>query len=100
MLKVENLMGRSGKVANQFRISGDGKDVFQSYESTIITVDYTAKTITIGEDYDYSRTTGKYRNQFMELIGLYALNTLKKLNTAIDAGSIVWRGDTFTIITA
>lgn len=58
---------RTGKpVANQFIITSDDTTVFQSYNSTIATIDYDKGTITLGEDWDYSVTTGKYRNLFFE----------------------------------
>lgn len=58
---------RTGKpVANQFIITGGDTTVFQSYNSTIATIDYGEGTITLGEDWDYSVTTGRYRNLFFE----------------------------------
>lgn len=88
MLHVENLTSpRSGReVANQFRISGEGKTVFQSYSSMIATIDYNHKAILIGEDWDYSVTTGKYRNQFFNQEGFYALSTKAGLQNAIHEG--------------
>lgn len=58
---------RTGKpVANQYIITDGDITVFQSYASTIATIDYNACTITLGEDWDYSITTGRYRNLFSE----------------------------------
>lgn len=58
---------RTGKpVANQFIITDGDITVFQSYASTIATIDRKNHTITLGEDWDYSVTTGKYRNLFFE----------------------------------
>ena len=58
---------RTGKpVANQFIITDGDTTVFQSYNSTIATIDRKHGTITLGEDWDYSVTTGKYRNLFFE----------------------------------
>lgn len=58
---------RTGKpVANQFIITNGDTTVFQSYNSTIATIDYDKGTITLGEDWDYSVTTGKYSNLFFE----------------------------------
>lgn len=68
-MTVENMISsRGNKVANQFVIRDDenGKTTFQSYESEIITVDRKNNVITVFPDYDYSRTTGKYRNLFFE----------------------------------
>lgn len=58
---------RTGRpVANQFIITNGDTTVFQSYNSTIATIDYGEGTIKLGEDWDYSVTTGKYRNLFFE----------------------------------
>ena len=54
---------RGNKVANQFVINYDNGYLFKSYNS-IIAVKYKGKTY-LGEDWDYSRTTGKYRNDFL-----------------------------------
>jgi len=48
---------------NQTVIYVDGSRIFQSYSSTIAIV--TGNKVTLGRDWDYSRTTGKYRNQFL-----------------------------------
>ena len=66
MMTVKNMVSpRTGvKVANQFVIEGDGKTIFQSYESTIAIIDWNENTIKIGEDWNYSNTTGKYRSSF------------------------------------
>ena len=57
---------RTGReVANQFLIEDGSRIVFQSYDSMIAEIDYSTNTIKIGADWDYSRTTGKYRNAFL-----------------------------------
>lgn len=62
--KVRNFEGRNGAVKNQFQIEIDGKIIFQSYNS-VIAIKENGK-ITLDETYwDYSKTTGKYRNQFL-----------------------------------
>lgn len=67
-MRVRNMVSpRSGReVANQFVITDGKRTTFQSYDSTIVEIDRENKTITVHEDWDYSTTTGKYRNQFME----------------------------------
>ena len=55
---------RGNGAMNQFVIYADGKIIFQSYNSIIAVVDKTNKTIELGEDWDYSVTTGKHRNIF------------------------------------
>ena len=73
-MKVENMEGRSGKVANQFIVRESNGDVyFQSYNSVIVkkTVEEDANgerrsRIYLDEKYwNYSVTTGKYRNKFL-----------------------------------
>ncbi len=71
MIKVKQLRSAtSGRdIPNQFIITTEDRKIFQSYDSII------AVKINMGneEDYimldktywDYSRTTGKYRNQFL-----------------------------------
>jgi len=62
-------------VYNQFIIYFEFGTVFQSY-SSIIAIEFTGNVknkklknkIVLGRDYDYSRTTGKYRNIFLSEI--------------------------------
>lgn len=66
-MRVYNMESPNGnKVANQFVIESDDESIvsFQSYSSTIATINHNDNTITIGRDWDYSMTTGKYRNLF------------------------------------
>ena len=65
--KVRQMTSNSSgnPVANQFIIYTDKGTYFQSYNSVIAFRDNERK-ITLDEYYwDYSRTTGKYRNQFL-----------------------------------
>ena len=68
-MRVYNMeSARSGRpVANQFVIVDDNKLVFQSYDSMIVTIDKVTSTITFGRDWNYSATTSKYRNQFLDM---------------------------------
>ncbi len=60
---TSNSSGRP--VANQFIIYTDEGTYFQSYDSVIAFRDNNRK-ITLDDYYwDYSRTTGKYRNEFL-----------------------------------
>ena len=64
-MKVENMISAKGnKVANQFIINSAEGCFFQSYKSIIVKQ---AEGITYLDDYfwDYSVTTGKYRNDFL-----------------------------------
>lgn len=68
-MKVENLISSSSgrEVVNQFIIYDDNENVFfQSYRSIIIKIDNKGKTYLDVNKWDYSVTTGKYRNQFLE----------------------------------
>jgi len=57
---------RSGNpVANQFIIYTDEGNYFQSYDSVIAFRDNNRKIILDSYYWDYSRTTSKYRNQFL-----------------------------------
>jgi hypothetical protein len=90
-MTVENMRSpRTGaKVANQFIIRDGCKIVFQSYDSTIAEVDHNNCTITIHEDWDYSATTGKYRNAFFEDRGFLRLANKQGLKKAIEQCYIV-----------
>lgn len=54
-------------VPNQFIVNFDNGSVFQSYDSIIAIEIRTSKgrKIYLGKDWDYSVTTGKYRNNFL-----------------------------------
>lgn len=90
-MKIQNLEGYKGnQVVNQFVIN-DGDDVyFQSYESLIAKkVD---DEITVGKDWNYSRTTMKYLKKWFEdycdMAGMTKENILK----AIKSGKIKYDG--------
>lgn len=67
-MKVYNMTSPASRreVANQFEIYDDNGNVyFQSYQSIIAKKDR-AGNVTLDEYYwDFSTTTGKYRNQFL-----------------------------------
>ena len=64
-MKVKNMTSSQGnKVANQFLITDNGNEYFQSYRSMI--AKKSQGKIYLDEYYwDYSVTTGKYRNIFL-----------------------------------
>lgn len=73
--------------ANQFVIYGEGKKIFQSYDSIIAVVDYNNKTIELGEDWNYSRTTGKHRNIFFrDYANIPDLSSKKGIEKALKNG--------------
>jgi len=76
--KVENFKSdRSGlPIANQFRITlQNGIEVFQSYNS-IICVKANGQTYLDQNRWNYSRTTSRYRNQFLNET---TVKTVKKI---------------------
>lgn len=54
------------KVANQFEIYTDEGKYFQSYRSIIAFKDNKGQVFLDDYYWDYSRTTGKYRNIFLD----------------------------------
>jgi hypothetical protein len=64
--KVESMISGNGNpVPNQFRIFTDTGVYFQSYSTVIAFKPHTGKTRLDKESWDYSVTTGKYRNLFL-----------------------------------
>jgi hypothetical protein len=62
--KVENMQSNNGNdIPNQFIINNNDFTLFQSYNSPIA-LKMNGKTY-LFKDWDYSKTTGKYRNQFL-----------------------------------
>ena len=89
-MKVSNMQSSNGNsVANQFVVSAvttilNGRhetgNMFQSYDSNIAFKTYDRK-IYLDENYwNYSTTTGKYRNQFL---GECIADTRKKIKSGI-----------------
>lgn len=67
-MKVQNMISpRSGRpVANQFLVYTNNNTVyFQSYDSVIAVKQGNGKVVLDEHYWDYSRTTGVYRNQFL-----------------------------------
>lgn len=63
--KVAQFEGRNGAVKNQFILTTPEGRYFQSYNSIIAFISNDGN-VKIDERYwDYSKTTGKYRNQFL-----------------------------------
>lgn len=65
-VRVRNMTSRTGrKVANQFEIYTSDGFYFQSYSAIIAFMD-SQGNVTLDKDWwDYSATTGRYRNQFL-----------------------------------
>lgn len=65
-ISVRNMTSNSGReVPNQFIIRTDYGRMFRSYDSNIAFVPNDEDVIYLGIDWDYSRTTTKYRNEFL-----------------------------------
>tara|TARA_R110002012_G_scaffold223200_2_gene395163 strand:- start:253 stop:516 length:264 start_codon:yes stop_codon:yes gene_type:complete len=65
-MKVYNMESPNGnKVANQFEIYTDEGKYFQSYRSIIAFKDNKGQVFLDDYYWDYSKTTGKYRNIFL-----------------------------------
>jgi hypothetical protein len=79
-MKITNLTSNKGnKIANQFEIKDGNTIYFQSYDSIIVKIE--AGQIYLDPvHWDYSKTTGKYRNQFL---GEDKKETEKKIKTGI-----------------
>tara|TARA_R100001509_G_scaffold131756_1_gene85143 strand:+ start:1495 stop:1773 length:279 start_codon:yes stop_codon:yes gene_type:complete len=86
-MKVENITSNNGnKIANQFVITDDnGNQFFQSYNSMIVKKynSYYLKPVELDKKYwNYSNTTGKYRNIFLG-------ETIKDTRAKIKSGEYI-----------
>ena len=86
-MKVKNITNNNGnKIANQFVITDDKQnEYFQSYNSMIVKKDYESDQVKIYLDqkyWNYSNTTGKYRNIFLN-------ETIKDTRKKIKSGEYI-----------
>lgn len=81
MLNVKNIKVVEEMAKNQYIIATDKDIVFQSYNSTIAII-RCGELIYIGTDWDYSKTTSKFRNLFFKKY-LKRLDTTKELKKFI-----------------
>ena len=92
MAKVENIINNNGNVVpNQFIIYEDNGDItFQSYDSIICQIRDGAleyeKVVVFGSNWNYSTTTGKYRNKFLMDNDLSILATTRDIKEALERG--------------
>ena len=78
-MTVENMRSpRGNQVPNQFIIWADEGKYFQSYRVIIAFIDNNGKVFLDKDYWDYSRTTGKYRNIFL---GEKRDNTVRSIRT-------------------
>ena len=82
-MKVKNMTSNSGnEVPNQFEIWDDaGNRFFQSYDSIIVKIDKRGEIILDEKYWDYSRTTSKYRNDFLGM-------SSKEIKNGVEDGTI------------
>ena len=63
---VSNMHSTNGNlVPNQFKIYTSEGSYFQSYRTVIVFIDNNGKVFLDEDSWDYSRTTSKYRNLFL-----------------------------------
>jgi len=84
---VKNMTSNNGnKVPNQFIIEDDNSTYFQSYNSMIVKIEDNGslpdKVYLDEVYYNYSRTTSKYRNIFLNM-------TTKEIDNKIKNGSFI-----------
>lgn len=84
-MKVKNITSRNGnKIANQFIVTDGEYEYFQSYESVIAQRHILTGVIKLDKHYwDYSTTTGKYRNQFLGMDKKQTEKQIKSGNIAL-----------------
>lgn len=90
-MKVYQLENTSGRAwANQFVIRFDtlNIDILQSYNSLVCLFDYNENHITLGDDWDYSNTTGRAVNKFFADNGFEGI-TRAEIRKALKSGEIV-----------
>lgn len=80
-MRVYNMLSpkTNNPVANQFIIEADDGVYFQSYKSIIVKIAY-GKTYLDKTYWNYSRTTSKYRNEFL---GLDTKETQKRIDSGV-----------------
>ncbi len=79
------ISSNGNKVANQFIIYDSEYTAFQSYDSIIVKtcfVDGVRQVYLDTDTWDYSKTTAKYRNQFLG-------ETTKETKAKIDSGEYI-----------
>lgn len=74
-MKVSNFEGSK----NHFIIEAEGRTIFQSYKS-VIAIRFRDGRIVLGPNWNYSKTTSKYRNLFL---GEDITETRKKIDSGI-----------------
>lgn len=73
IMKVEQLENK-----NQFLMENDKMAIFQSYDSIIAVYDKENDILTLGRDWDYSRTTTKHLYIYLNNMFRYSWSDLKE----------------------
>ena len=85
-MKVRKMQSNRGNdVPDQFVIETDNGRMFQSYSSNIAFIDKNGQ-VTLGRNWDYSKTTGKYRNMFLG-------ESKKETQAKLDSGKYLYNPD-------
>ena len=90
-LDLEKLTVRTGRpVPNQFIITDGETKAFKSYDSIIVEQRGAGggydDVIIFGKDYNYSSTTSKYLNRFLETLGYKEIANSRDREKAIERG--------------
>lgn len=92
-IKVENLLHN-----NQFIITSDNFNVFQSYDSIIAVHSKNDDVLVLGCRWDYSATTLRHLYIFLDKytnISIYGSNKKKAIKKLINDGSILYDSNLF-----
>ena len=96
-LNVENFTGRTGRPRpKQFIITDGQTKAFKSYDSIIVEQRGQGggfdDIIIFGKNYNYSTTTSKYLNRFLEMLGYKEIANSRDREKAIEKG-MFYSGD-------
>lgn len=75
-MKVRNYKNQK----NQSIIENGDEISLQSYESLVVTYNKQSNTITVGEDYNYSKTTSKYVKLFFNEFTPFYIESVKDID--------------------
>ncbi len=90
-MKVYQLKNNNGNAwSNQFviRFEKFNIDILQSYNSLVCMFDYNERHISLGDDWDYSATTGRAVDKFFEDNGFSGM-TRAKIRKVLESGEII-----------
>ena len=96
-VKVGNLLSRNtGRaIANQFIIVTDDGYYMQSYDSVVVHYNRRDNVLTLGYDWNYSKTTLKYVEQFIDEYTTYGKMTKAEIQQAINENVFLYDEDMF-----